>query len=210
MQCTERSWKVSCRNLTTSGKLGKQLILILIHVHDGYAWVGLRLNLGHQPICQLNQLNPVRNKNNPSRQRRRAKRKAEIAKKAATEAEEITTVEVGEKCGDYFQTRTATVTNTDISEEVAATDGDEGFEQYSTEITNTGLHVNEKTNDISDNALNENITVDDFKNLLATLSNTDTERRSKERAEERKKDLEQLEDLLKQNLGHSNTYYKVG
>ena len=177
MQCTERSWKVSCRNLTTSGKLGKQLILIFIHVRDGYAWVGLRLNLGHQPICQLNQLNPVRNKNNPSRQRRRAKRKAEIAKKAAAEAEEITTVEVGEKCGDYFQTRTATVTNTDISEEVATDDrfsdeivkdGDEGFEQYSTEITNTGLDVNEKTNDISDNALNENITVDDFKNLLAT------------------------------------------
>ena len=56
---------------------------------------------------------------------------------------------------------------TRFSDEIVK-DGDEGFEQYSTEITNTGLDVNEKTNDISDNALNENITVDDFKNLLAT------------------------------------------
>ena len=70
-----------------------------------FAWVGLRLQLGHQPGPgpQHHQVTPIlphrfRKKNNPPRQRRRAKREAERAAKVATDAEDVdTAIEVSKE-----------------------------------------------------------------------------------------------------------------
>ena len=94
-----------------------------------FAWVGLRLQLGHQPgpRPQLHQVTPIlphrfRKKNNPSRQRRHAKQEAERATKVATDAEDVdTAIEVSkEPCENVINySNTAAEVTTKVPEEEA-------------------------------------------------------------------------------------------
>ena len=177
-----------------------------IDSHDGFAWIGLHLQLGQQPALhpehhQVGPRNPQksRNKNNPSRQRRRATRKAERAAKAAEDIAIIEVREVDEVHSEYVQNPTnnlAEVT-TDVDKEAKNNINKDEVNEVSDKSLIENNNADDNLDQVSTNDQpNTNLTISNFRSLLFANSNTLLERRS----QERKEDMERFEELMKQSL----------